>query len=155
MNGNPWYIYVLLLVPITYLVGAGMLNLSCRICSVEPPGFWRALLVVAACAVASTGLINVLGLHDAAHWGFQILLSVLVSCGLVCFMLKITLGKAIRVVLLEHVMTIGVILGILAAAVVIHIPLNIHQPQATQQQDNVTPFNPPPATFLADPHADR
>ena len=35
MNENPWTIWIWLLVPVTYALIAGILNLSCRICSVE------------------------------------------------------------------------------------------------------------------------
>lgn len=155
VNGNPWHVYALLMAPVIYLVGAWMLNVACRICSVEQPGFWRALAVVVASAVAGTGVINALGLQEGAHWGVQFLLGLCVACGLVCFMLRMTLANAIRVVLLECVMTLGITLGLMAAAVVLDTQLNIGQLRVDRHPDAPIPFGPPPTTFVVAPPDDR
>jgi hypothetical protein len=155
MTDNPPYILmILLLVPAMYALCAGTLNLSCRICSVEPPGFWRALLVVIACTVASTGLTHVLGLQDDACWGLQALLGLLVACGLVCWMLRAKLVDAFRIVLLHCVMTVGILIFAVGTVVVVQRELTTHRPQANQPPDTEMPVSPAPPTFLADPHGD-
>jgi hypothetical protein len=151
MDGNPSYTLIVLLVPAIYALSAGMLNLSCRICSVETPGFWRALLVVVASTVASTGLIYVLGIQDDAYWGLQALLGLLVSCGLVCWMLRTTPIDAFRVVLLECVMTVGIVIFFAGALVVVQRELTTHRPQANQQPYPEVSSRPAPPTFLGDP----
>ena len=153
MNENPWFILILVLVPVTYVLSAGILNLSCRICSVETPGFWRALLVVVACTVASNGLIYVFGIQDNAYLGLQGFLSLLVFCGLVCWMLRTTLVNAIRVVLLDFVMTVGILMFFAGVAIVVQRELNTHRSQANQQPYTGMPLSPAPPTFLNDPHS--
>jgi hypothetical protein len=154
MTENPPFILIVLLVPAIYALCAGMLNLSCRVCAVEPPGFWRALLVVVACTVASTGLTHVLGVQDDAYWGLQGLLGLLVSCGLVCWMLKTNLVNAFRVVVLQSVMTVGIVIFVAAVAVVIDRELGAHQQQANQPPYPEEHLGPAPPTFLSDPQAE-
>ncbi len=87
----------------------------------------------------------------------QLIVGLFVSCGLVCFMLRVTLANAIRVVLLEWAMTLGITVGILAVAVALgtQLQLNPGQLQADRQSETGTPLSPPPATFLTDVPANR
>jgi len=100
-------------------LSAWVLNLSCGLCRVQPPGFLKALLIVIAISLAgSIGTIFLGSFGDEIPSWIAALYSVAIAVGVLCLMLPTDPLTAFLITLVQSCIWIGIGIGLTAVGFV-------------------------------------